>query len=140
MSCDQKVMMLLPLMEKCSMDFGQVKIDSTCAFLLTLDRFLLYLCIFNDFGQVFTKFGQDIRLWKTTQIPSLWQKFKNHVQDLAQVTFNDSINRNQELGFPVNKQTSKVQSFISFCDTFFWFVQRNKIYMIRKNKDTKSFT
>ena len=62
MSLDQKVMMLLPLMEKCSMDFGQVKIDSTCAFLMTLGRFLLYLCIFNDFGQVFTKFGQDIRL------------------------------------------------------------------------------
>ena len=55
----------------------------------------------------FTEFGQGIRL--------------------QEVIFNYSISWNQELKSPVNKETAKVQSFIPFCKTFFWFVQQNKI-------------
>ena len=47
------------------------------------------------------------------------KKFKNHAFSLAQVISNDSISGNQELGSPVNKQNSKVQSFISLCTMFF---------------------
>ena len=51
--------------------------------------------------------------------------------DLAQVIFNDSITGNQDLGSPANKQNAKVQSFIPFCNAFFWFVQQNKICIIK---------
>ena len=47
-------------------DFRQVKIDPTCSLLLTLGRSQLYC------------FGQGIRLHKTIQTLSIWQKFKNH--------------------------------------------------------------
>ena len=31
-------------------------------------------------------------------------------------------------------ETLKVKPFISFCNTFFWFVPQYKIYMIRRKK------
>ena len=103
--------------------FGQVEIYPTCQFLYCL----------RAGHSSFTEFGQDVRPWKTVWIVSLsvWQKIQEHTLDLAQVIFNDSISRNQELRSPFNKQTSKVPSFISFCNTFFWFVRQNKICMIK---------
>ena len=66
---------------------------------------------FTDFGQVaiilrdIWLFGQDI--WpqkkKKKSKPPLDNKFNNHTSDLAQVIFNNSINKNQELGSLDNK-------------------------------------
>ena len=56
-----------------------------------------------------------------------------------QLIFDNAIRGNQELNSSVNKWTSKVQSFISFGNTFFLFVQENQ-KMHYKNKDIKSFT
>ena len=41
-----------------------------------------------------------------------------HVRSVK-VIFNDPVSRNQELLSLVNRQASKTQSFISFCNTFF---------------------
>ena len=63
----------------------------------------------------FIEFLQDGRPWKCKLSP-FDKNFKNHTEDLAQVIFNDSIIWNQLLDSPVNKQNSKVQSFILFCN------------------------
>ena len=52
---------------------------------------------------------------------------------------NDPINGNQELVSSVNKQALYIQSFISFCNTFFLIITIEQ-NMHDKNKDTKSFT
>ena len=70
--------------------------------------------------------------------PLRLMKCNNHTYHLAQVIFNDSVSRNQELVYSVNKLALKVQSFIFFCNTFFRFLWQNKICMIRRK--TKRLT
>ena len=106
--------------------------------LLTFGKSKLNLLfIFTKFGQVtviLLGLGKTLGCEKQCK-PSLFEKkFKNHAQNVAQI--NDSISGNQEPGPPVNKLASKVQSLMSFFNTFFQFVRQSKICMIRmKTKD-----
>ena len=85
--------------------------------LITLARSKLTLLISTNFEQVTVNLQSlgKILFFKKQSKPSPFDtKFKNHAQSLAQVIFNDPINGNQELGSPVNKQTSKFQYFLFF--------------------------
>ena len=72
--------------------FGQVKIDPTFSFLLTLGRSVILLSL-----------GKMLGLKKQSKLSPFNKKCKNHPLGLAQVIFNDLISLNQELGSPVNK-------------------------------------
>ena len=106
------------------------------AILLTLSKSKLTVLVhFNGLWaghSCFIEFGQNARPWKTIQTLSFWQKIQepgigsgtSHFQ-----WFNQQASRTW---FPVNKLTLKFQLLISFRIThFFWFVQQNKICMIR---------
>ena len=108
---------------------GQFKIDSNPSFAL--------LWAVHCY---FTELGQHIKSRKTSKPSPFDKRFENHAQDLAQILFNDSISGNQELSCQVNEYTSKVQSFLSFCNKFFWFVRQDKIYMIRIKTQKVSHT
>ena len=81
---------------------------------VTIDQSLL---LWAGYG-CFTEYGQDFRPHKTIRSFSVWQQIQESHIDLSKVIFIDSISMSQELITPVNKQTLKAQSFISFCNTF----------------------
>ena len=92
---------------------------------------LLYYSEFQQVKVTLLSLGKMLDCKKISKPPLLDKKFRNHGKGLALVIFNDSIKRNEELSSPVNEETSKVQSFIPFCNMFFWFVWKNEICMIR---------
>ena len=106
-------------------NFGKVKIDST--------HLLSLLWADNIY---FTELGQDVKPQKNNPNPiqtlSVWQKFQEPPEGSDTSHFQWFHQRESiQLGSAVIKQTSQVQSFISFCNMFFWFAQQNKICMIR---------
>ena len=92
-------------------DFEQSKVDSHST---TLGKWKLTLLVyFIDFGQVsyFTEFEQDVGQRKTIQTPSAWQKIQEPHTRSGTSHF-----------FFWHKYTSKMQSFIPFRNTVFWFL------------------
>ena len=85
--------------------------------LLSLGRWKLTLLVYFYWlwagHSYFTKFEQDIRMLKTIQTLFLSSHFQ---------WFNQQESRNGWIPQIINT-IQKVQSFISFCNTFFWFKQ-----------------
>ena len=95
--------------------------------LMTLGKSKLIMVIhFYWFWSHLFKWVWTRGLAKKIKTLSIWQK----TQEPHKGSMIESVGIKNWLGFPVDKQTSKVQSFISFSDMFFWFVWQ-KICMIR---------
>ena len=97
-------------------NFGQVKIDPVCSLVLTLDRSQFFYCVWVSY------------VAKNNPNPFRLIKIQEPCIESGTIIFNDSISGNQELVSSVNRQALKVQSFISFCNTFLW---QNKLCIIR---------
>ena len=102
-------------------DFGQVKIDPSW----------LYLLLWA--GHSFIEFWARLLAAKNNPNPLILIKKSRTTHRIWPKSFSmtQSAGIKNWLGSPLNKWTSKAQSLISFCNTFFWFVQQNKIYMLR---------
>ena len=101
-------------------NFGQVKLDPTCSFLLTLGK------------SVFTDFGQDVRLQKNQP-----------KQDMAHRIWHKTFSMIQSVGIKnwVPQLIIRLQRFnILFLFVQVFLICATKKNMLDKNKDTKCFT
>ena len=101
-------------------DFGQVKTDDSCLFLLNLDWSHLFSW---DWARCWgmRNYPNPLHLtknWRTMH--RIWHKPFSMIQSAQ-----------------IKNWISTVQSFIFLCHKFFWFVRQNKICMIRIK--TKNF-
>ena len=95
-------------------DFGQVKTDDSCLFLLNLDWSHLFSW---DWARCWgmRNYPNPLHLtknWRTMH--RIWHKPFSMIQSAQ-----------------IKNWISTVQSFIFLCHKFFWFVRQNKICMIR---------
>ena len=96
-------------------NIGQVRIDPICFLLLTLDRLQLKML------QVAGREKQSNE--NSTTMHRIWHKLFLVIQSAGIKNW----------CLPPTNRLLKVQSLISLYDTFFWFLQQNKMCMIRKN-------